>query len=176
MARNFLNLATRTVRCGDVAAGSPVTLRFNESVSLATRVMREASVSDVIVIDAADRAIGILTARDVAVRVVAEQRDPRATMVGQVCSDPLATVRPDDEIDHAKRLMVTESISRLPVVGDCGQAVGVLSLTELALADQIGHSDFRDVIRTVHGAKSERPTDWPRRRSDDGPTSHGLLP
>jgi CBS domain-containing protein len=75
---------------------------------------------------------GIVTDRDIAVRIVAEEKDPAATALADICSHSLLTVKPSDKVEHAVRLMRTHAIRRLPVVED-GKAVGIVSLGDLAV-------------------------------------------
>jgi CBS domain-containing protein len=93
--------------------------------------MARGDMGDVIVLDNGTVA-GILTDRDIAVRLVAQERDPR-TPVAEILSDrDLVTVAPDMPLDQAARLMRQHSVRRLPVVQK-GRAVGVVSLGDLAI-------------------------------------------
>jgi CBS domain-containing protein len=78
-----------------------------------------------------DRLVGVLTDRDIVLRVVAEGRDPMTTRVGEVASTDLETVSPDDDLDVALRKMASVKVRRLPVVeGD--RLVGVVSQADVA--------------------------------------------
>jgi CBS-domain-containing membrane protein len=88
-------------------------------------MLRE-DIGDVIVFDE-DRLYGILTDRDIVVRVVAERRDPSQTRVGDVCSRQLTTVGPDDSVGQALHLMREKAIRRLPVV-EATEVVGILTM------------------------------------------------
>ncbi len=134
---------------GEVAAGSPVTLAFNETVDAAVELMTRIGVGDVIVVDNAQRAVGILTDRDIVVRLLAERRDSGTTSVGQICTLPVATVRIDDTIERATWLMASERISRLPVVDTSGRAVGIVSLRELAGSGHVPSEDLKELVHTL---------------------------
>jgi CBS domain-containing protein len=78
-----------------------------------------------------DRLVGVLTDRDIVLRVVAEGRDPMTTRAGDVASTELQTVSPDDDLDVALRKMASVKVRRLPVVeGD--RLVGVVSQADVA--------------------------------------------
>ncbi|MGC0387074.1 CBS domain-containing protein [Streptomyces sp. SAI-129] len=66
------------------------------------------------------------------VRSVAEGGDPEQTTVAGACSDDMVTVRSDEELDHAVRLMREHAGRRLPAVDD-GRPVGIVSLGDLAV-------------------------------------------
>jgi CBS domain-containing protein len=67
------------------------------------------------------------------VRVLAENRDPRTTLIGDLCGGEVATLGPDDDLDKARRLVREQAVRRIPVLKD-GIPVGVVSAGDLALA------------------------------------------
>ena len=110
---------------------NPVSMPGTASVHEAARAMRDADIGDVIVIEN-NQVCGIITDRDIAVRIVAEAKDPATTALADICSHSLLTVTSTDSVEHAVRLMRTHAIRRLPVVEE-GQAVGIVSLGDLAV-------------------------------------------
>jgi CBS domain-containing protein len=115
----------------EVMTPDPVTMPSDASVLEAARQMRDVGIGDVIVLEN-DRIFGILTDRDIVVRVVAEERDPEETRLAEVCSRELTTLSPDDSIDRAIEMMRAKAIRRVPVVQN-GRPVGVVSLGDLAV-------------------------------------------
>jgi CBS domain-containing protein len=110
---------------------NPVSMPGTASVHEAARAMRDADIGDVIVIEH-HQVCGIITDRDIAVRVVAEAKDPAATALADICSHSLLTVKSTDSVEHAVRLMRIHTVRRLPVVEE-GKAVGIVSLGDLAV-------------------------------------------
>ncbi|MFF4260908.1 CBS domain-containing protein [Streptomyces virginiae] len=110
--------------------GNPVTVEKLTSLAEAARVMRDASIGDVLVVDEG-RLRGILTDRDIVVRAIAENRDPADTTVYAVCSPEPVTVGPGDDVDHAVDLMRRNALRRLPVETEDGELVGVVTLGDL---------------------------------------------
>jgi CBS domain-containing protein len=94
--------------------------------------MRANDIGDVIVVDDNGKLTGIVTDRDIVVRVVAEGRDPRATRLGDIASRELTVLAPDDPVERAVELMRERAIRRLPVV-EQGKPVGIVSIGDLAL-------------------------------------------
>jgi CBS domain-containing protein len=117
-------------RVRDVMTPNPITVTESATVHEAALVMREADVGDVLVVRDGD-VCGIVTDRDIVVRLVADAGDPTTTIVGEICSAQLTEVAPDDLVEHAIALMRSYAIRRLPVVGDSGP-VGIVSLGDLA--------------------------------------------
>ncbi|GAA4989495.1 CBS domain-containing protein [Streptomyces hyderabadensis] len=115
----------------DVMTGDPVTVEPLTSVTAVARIMRDRDLGAVLVTEG-DRLRGLVTDRDLVVRSLAEGGDPRQTTVAGACSDDLVTVRPDEELDRAVRLMREHAVRRVPVV-DHGHPVGIVSLGDLAM-------------------------------------------
>ncbi|MEV5333159.1 CBS domain-containing protein [Streptomyces werraensis] len=115
----------------DIMTAAPVTVGPQTSVAQAARLMRDHDLGAVLVTDDG-RLRGLVTDRDLVVRSVAEGVDPEETTVARACSEDLVTVRPDDELDLAVRLMREHAVRRVPVV-DGEHPVGVLSLGDVAL-------------------------------------------
>jgi CBS domain-containing protein len=121
---------------------NPVVLPGTASVHEAACAMRDAEIGDVIVLEH-NQICGIVTDRDIVVRLVAEAQDPATTTLADLCSHALVTVRPTDSIEEAVRLMRSHTIRRLPVV-EGGQAVGIVSLGDLAV-EQDPHSALGEI-------------------------------
>jgi CBS domain-containing protein len=116
----------------DVMTSNPTSCQPSTTVAEAAQVMAQEDVGPVPVVDNG-RVVGIVTDRDIVVRVVAEGRDPNATTVGEIASRDLATVTPDTNLDEALRTMAQKQVRRLPVVeGD--QLVGIVAQADVARA------------------------------------------
>jgi CBS domain-containing protein len=120
---------TRKVR--EIMSAAPVCMAASESVSTAAKAMKQRGIGTVLVLSDG-RLTGLLTDRDIAIRVLAENRDPLATQVGDICSTELAVLSPDDTVEEATRLVRDRAVRRLPVMAD-GTPVGVVSIGDLAL-------------------------------------------
>ena len=120
---------TQSIR--EVMTKDPITLPADRPVIEAARCMRDRDIGDVIVTDG-DKVAGILTDRDIVVRVIAEGRDPSKTKLSEIATMKPATIAPDDTVDDAVRLMREHNIRRLPVV-EGGRTAGVVSLGDLAM-------------------------------------------
>jgi CBS domain-containing protein len=117
----------------DVMTPGPIGVDYHQSIGDAARTMRDWGVGAVLVVNG-QVLHGLVTARDLVVRAVAEARRPDEP-VGPLASSDLIGVRADEDADVAERLMREHSVRRLPVIDD-GQVAGVVSLGDLALHDQ----------------------------------------
>jgi signal-transduction protein with cAMP-binding, CBS, and nucleotidyltransferase domain len=116
----------------DVMTRNPVTLPMHATVTEAARVMREKAIGDVLVCRDDGTLCGVLTDRDVTVRMVAESLDPDQTEIGSICTGEPVTLARDSTIDDAISMMRKRAIRRIPVVED-GKPIGVVSLGDLAV-------------------------------------------
>jgi CBS domain-containing protein len=119
---------TQTIQ--DVMTKNPVTLSGEATATEAARKMREADIGPVLVADNGN-IHGIVTDRDIVIRVVAEGKDPATTPLQSICSEQLLTLEPDSPVGAAIAMMKDKAIRRVPVVKD-GHAVGIVSIGDLA--------------------------------------------
>lgn len=119
----------QTVR--ELMSPDPTTIDAKESVAKVATVMRDEGVGAVVVLDG-KRLKGIVTDRDIAIRAVADRKDPWTTTVGEIASQQLASLTPDDTVERAIELMRKRALRRLPVVED-DRTVGILSIGDLAV-------------------------------------------
>jgi CBS domain-containing protein len=103
----------------------PRTVRTGDSIVAAAKLMRGEDSGIAPIMDG-DRLVGVITDHDIAVKVVAEGRDPDTTKVEEIASTNLITVDPDQELAEALRLMGHHHVRRLPVVEEDGKLVGIV--------------------------------------------------
>jgi CBS domain-containing protein len=115
----------------DVMTASPSTVEPNSTAVEAARIMKQAD-TGVVPVTEDGRLAGMVTDRDIAIRVVAEGKDPGSTKVGEIASKELVTVDPQQDLDEALRLMAQHKVRRLPVVEEGGRLVGVLAQADIA--------------------------------------------
>jgi CBS domain-containing protein len=106
-----------------------VTVKASEMVIDAVELMNKHEIGCLVVVND-EKAVGILTERDMLKRVLAGSVDPKKTKVEQVMSAPLVTVKPQSEIEETARLMFKMEIKKIPVIED-GQLLGLVTLTDL---------------------------------------------
>jgi len=107
----------------------------SDMVSDVAQLMKAEDIGPVLIVDDSHdgkRLVGIVTDRDLAIKVVGEGRDPKSTRVEDVMTDSLVTCRADDDVENAMRAMAQNQLRRIPVVDDNGQLVGIISQADLA--------------------------------------------
>jgi CBS domain-containing protein len=117
----------------DVMTSDPKILEATASVRDAAELMRESDIGDVVVLEN-NQLCGIVTDRDIVVRVLADGGNPAVVTVGEICSRELTTVPPTASIDDVVRLIRQKAIRRVPVVEEDGEVVGIVSIGDIAVA------------------------------------------
>jgi CBS domain-containing protein len=110
---------------------NPCSIDAGKSVAYAAKMMRDEDVGIAPIVEG-DRLVGVLTDRDIAVRVVAEGLDPERVKVFEVASRDVVTLDPGQDLDEALRLMARHQVRRLPVVEEDGRLVGVVAQADVA--------------------------------------------
>jgi CBS domain-containing protein len=106
------------------------TVNLNDSVVDAAQIMEEEDVGSVPVVDTDNILIGMITDRDIALRVVAAGRDPRSTAAGEVATKQVSPAYPDEPLDQALEQMAHRQVRRLPVIED-DRVVGILAQADV---------------------------------------------
>lgn len=114
------------MRVADLMRRDFARARRNDSVANAAKAMAESD-SDVVLIEDDDGLAGLLTERDLLVRVIAVGRDPSATPLWQIMSASLFTCAEQDEAESAAARMAEHGIEQMPVVDRAGRPIGLLT-------------------------------------------------
>ena len=122
------------LKCNGIMSESPTVTVPSDSVVEVARLMKDSDVGSIPVVkDRSDmELIGIVTDRDLTVRVLAEGLDPAATTVVDVISRDLVTVGPDDDVERAMDAMGEHQVRRIPVVDGDNRLVGIIAQADIA--------------------------------------------
>ena len=115
----------------EVMTSNPCAIDADKPVSYAAQMMKDEDVGFAPIVEG-DRLVGTLTDRDIAIKVVAEGKDPQSTAVRDIASTDVVTVDPQQDLDEALRLMASNQVRRLPVVEEDGRLVGVVAQKDVA--------------------------------------------
>lgn len=129
----------------DIMTRDPRSVTPDSTAREAARIMKDEGVGIVPVVDEESRRlVGVITDRDIALRIVAEGRDPDAKVRDVMSSDRIATCRPDEDVDNVMDAMASEQVRRIPIVDERGSLVGIV-----AQADIVRKADDRKAEKTV---------------------------
>jgi CBS domain-containing protein len=115
----------------EVMTEDVVVMPTSATLAEAGREMRERDIGNVIVLED-ETVAGILTDRDIVIRAVADGRSPGETTVGEIATRDPETLRPEDTVEDAIRIMRDKAVRRLPIVED-GRPIGIVSIGDLAV-------------------------------------------
>ena len=115
----------------DAMTGNPCSIDADKTVAYAAKMMKDEDVGLAPIVQG-DQLIGTVTDRDIAIRVVAEGKDPSSTTVQQIMTKQIVTIDPQQSLDEALRLMAQHQVRRLPVVEEDGKLVGVVAQADIA--------------------------------------------
>ena len=120
----------------DLMTENPSSCERGTPVAEAAKVMARENVGSVPVVEGG-KLVGVVTDRDLVVRLLAEGRDPQSTTVGEVASSEPVTLSPDDGLDQALQRLARHQVRRLPVV-EGERLVGIVAQADIARhADEV---------------------------------------
>jgi CBS domain-containing protein len=121
-------------KCSEIMTENPVCCLASDKVEAVAQWMRTENIGSIPVVEnyQSRKLIGIVTDRDLALRVVGGGRNINSTTVGDVMTPDPVTCRPSDRIDRAMETMVQRQVRRIPTVSSDGQLVGIISQADLA--------------------------------------------
>jgi len=109
----------------DIMSGNILQLDKDTVISKAVKDMIEKNMYAIIVLDN-NSPVGIVTERDFTTKLLAKNMDPNKEKLSSIMSSPLITIKPDESVDNAARLMVNKKIKKLPVMEN-SRVIGILT-------------------------------------------------
>jgi CBS domain-containing protein len=113
---------------------NPTTIEATTTAQEAARIMKSEDVGSLPIVEGG-KLIGVVTDRDLAIRIIAEAKGID-TPVAEIASKDVVTIDPQQSLEEAARLMANNQVRRLPVVEEDGRLVGILAQADIA---QTGH-------------------------------------
>jgi CBS-domain-containing membrane protein len=123
-----------TKKCRDVMTEDLVFCTPADTVSKVAQLMKREDIGPVLIVDneQSKKLVGIVTDRDLAIKVVGEGRDPQNTRVEDVMTRKLITCHADDSVENAMKAMAQYQLRRIPVVDENMKLVGIISQADVA--------------------------------------------
>ena len=135
-------------RCREIMTKNVRTATRDMSIREVAAIMRDGDMGAVPVVDEG-RLIGIVTDRDIVVRCIADGREADAA-INDAMTAELFTVKPDDFVFEAIRMMGDKQVRRVPVVDGNGQLAGIIAMADIALETE----DEREIAETLEEISS----------------------
>lgn len=136
----------------DIMTGEPRSVTPDATAQEAARLMKEMDTGVIPVVESSSsrKLVGVVTDRDIAIRMVAEGRAADCRVSDVMSSGRLATCGPSDDVDRVMETMSREQVRRIPIIDERGSLVGIV-----AQADIVRKADDRKAEDTVE--KISRP-------------------
>lgn len=134
----------------DLMVKDVITVKPEETVWEAVELMNRQEIGCLVILEN-EKAVGIVTERDILARVVLGSKHPMKTKISEIMTRSLVVGKPDMEIMDAARLMFKRGIKKLPVV-EGGRLVGLVTLTDLVYSQEI----LVEMVRTLEKMSLEK--------------------
>lgn len=115
----------------EVMTSNPTTCSPDATIVDVAKLMAQEDVGPVPIVDDENRLMGIVTDRDIVVRVVATESDPKTMTASEIATSDLVTISPDEDLDRALQLLAEQKVRRLPVVEE-DRLVGIVAQADVA--------------------------------------------
>lgn len=121
-------------KCSEVMTKDPVCCLPNDSVAKAAELMNNENIGSIPVIESQQtrKLVGIVTDRDLALKIVSEGRDAKSTNVEAVMTRKVVTCFADDDLQKALDAMAQHQLRRMPVVDNDNKLVGIIAQADVA--------------------------------------------
>jgi CBS domain-containing protein len=141
----------RNMRAADVMTRGVITVFVDDLATFAARKMGECDCGAIPVVDSQGRMIGMITDRDIAIRLVGNRMDVRHARVGDCMTDEVFAWHVNSPLNECMQTMSRHKIRRLPVLDDRDRIVGIISQADLAqhASENSGRGERRAVSDVV---------------------------
>ena len=121
-------------KCNDIMTKQLIYCVPGDTVSRAAQLMESEDIGPVLIVENGqnNKLVGIVTDRDLALKVVGEERDTRTTKVEEVMSRDIVSCHANDDVHKATDLMEQHQLRRIPVVDGESRLVGIISQADVA--------------------------------------------
>jgi CBS domain-containing protein len=134
----------------EVMSGGADCIGETDTIEMAAKKLADLDVGAMPICGEDDRLKGMLTDRDITIKVVAAGKDPAQTTAGELATqDEVVTIGADDSVDEALRTMAENKVRRLPVI-DGHELIGVVSQADLA--KEVDSSKVGQLVEAISAA------------------------
>ena len=118
-------------KCREVMTKDPASCSASETVTKVAGLMKQHDVGSVPVVES-DRLVGIVTDRDIVLKIVAGGRNPEQATVKEAMTPNPVSCKEDDDLEYALRVMKERQVRRMPIVDGRGRLTGIIAQADVA--------------------------------------------
>ena len=143
--------------CAEIMTINPTCCLSTDTVSKAAQRMQKENVGSIPVIESeqSKKLIGIVTDRDLALKVIADGHDTKLTTVGDVMTDKVVTCRGEDDVQKAVEAMAKHQLRRIPVVDHDNMILGIISQADIATRG-VQPEKTAEMVKDISQPKAEK--------------------
>ncbi|MEM0026751.1 MAG: CBS domain-containing protein [Ignisphaera sp.] len=119
------------LRASDIMVPNPICVKVDATVHDAIKMMERYNIASLIVVDENDVVFGVVTAKDIVIKVFAKGLDPKSTKITQILSRPVTIVEPNTPLKDVINLMIGTGHGHIPVVNNAGKVMGIVTIDDV---------------------------------------------
>jgi len=129
--RNHGSMEIENMQASDIMTRNPRCCSARDSVQGVARIMREADIGEVPVVDEQRKLVGVITDRDIVVRCVAEGESLDACLVDTYMTAPAVSLPEDASVEDVANAMAKEAVRRIPITDKDGKLCGIVAQADI---------------------------------------------
>lgn len=120
------------IKASDIMVPNPVQIKASATIREAIKLMEHRNIASLIVVDDTNGSVlGVITAKDIVIKVFAKGLDAARVRVGEIVSSPVTVVEPEAPLKTVVNLMIGTGHGHIPVVDKSGRAVGIVTVDDV---------------------------------------------
>jgi CBS domain-containing protein len=119
------------LKASDVMVTNPICVTTKVTVYEAVKVMEKHNIASLIVVDENGIVYGVVTAKDIVIRVLAKGLDPQSVKISEILSRPVTVVESDTPLKDVVNLMIGTGHGHVPVVNKAGKVLGIITIDDV---------------------------------------------
>jgi CBS domain-containing protein len=119
------------LKASDVMVTNPICVTTKVTVYEAVKVMEKHNIASLIVVDENGIVYGVVTAKDIVIRVLAKGLDPKSVKISEILSRPVTVVESDTPLKDVVNLMIGTGHGHIPVVNKAGKVLGIITIDDV---------------------------------------------
>jgi len=119
------------LKASDVMVTNPVCVTTKVTVYEAVKIMEKHNIASLIVVDENGIVYGVVTAKDIVIRVLAKGLDPKSVKISEILSRPVTVVESDTPLKDVVNLMIGTGHGHIPVVNKAGKVLGIITIDDV---------------------------------------------
>ncbi len=139
------------MKVSELMSPDPACCTMGDSAHKAAVIMRELNVGIIPVVDSEEggKLLGVVTDRDLCMKVVADGKDPKAMHLEDCMTTAVVTCAPDDDVETVMHLMQENQVRRIPVVGKENRIEGIVSTADIVLCGELAAEEIDETMRDI---------------------------